>query len=139
MQGLDLQECLHTLLRQRLPLLLYCLHFILSESASLSVGDLGWAVECVFKGFCHLYDVVLRSPLVFWISFPFFIQKLSLWGVWAAVRLQCRVTGLNNPSRGRMIWSEALIFGSRRQIQSNLIPELELRDILMVPFMLWLC
>lgn len=70
----------------------------------------------------HLYDVFLSSVRVLEISCPFFIQKLSLWGVWEVVRLHSRVTGFRAPS-ARMIWSDELIFGSARQRQSNLITE----------------
>lgn len=76
------------------------------------------------KAVCHLYAVFLCSVRVLGISCPFFIQKLSLWGVWAVVRLHCRVTDLPEVSADRMVWSEALIFGSGRQKQSNLITEL---------------
>lgn len=66
--------------------------------------------------FCgHLYTVVLCSVRVLGISCPFFIQKLSLCGVWEAVRLHCRMTGLIDVSIDRTISSEALIFGSGRQ------------------------
>lgn len=46
----------------------------------------------------HLYDVFLNSVRVLEISSPFFIQKLSLWGVWKVVRLHSRVTGFTGPS-----------------------------------------
>lgn len=70
----------------------------------------------------HLYDVFFSSVRVLEISRPFFIQKLSLWGVWDVVRSHRRVTGFRAPS-ARMIWSDELIFGSARQRQSNLITE----------------
>lgn len=52
---------------------------------------------------CHLYAVFLCSVRVLGISCPFFIQKLSLWGVWAVVRLHCSVTGLLEVSADRMV------------------------------------
>lgn len=88
-------------------------------------------------GGCHLYIVVLWSVRVLGISCPFFIQKLSLCGVWAATRLHCRIIGLIGGSIDRVIWSEALIFGSGRQRQSNLIPELQHKSALILPPMLY--
>lgn len=63
----------------------------------------------------HLWVVALCSVRVFGISCPFFIQKLYVCGQCAVVRLQRRTTGLLGESSGRMICSEALIFGSGRQ------------------------
>lgn len=141
MQGLDPKECLPTLLRQRLPLLLHCLHsgLIWSESAAVTVGDLG-TVKSAFKGL-WLLERCKRCPLVcpcVWDLVPILHPEAVLvLGMGSS-----KITMKSNRFDCCIQWQDDLIRGIdlwfwKTERKSNLIPELRLEDVLILPPMLW--
>lgn len=103
--------CLLVLICMHAPWALVNLKIIPSVFAHKAHSDYDKKAHKSLNDNAYLYSVFLVLSLVSMISSPFFIQKLSRWLLWEAVRLHWRVIELLEPMV-RIICSDESMDGS---------------------------